>query len=574
MTRLYWFSGFLLLLSWLLPLHVPPWVSWHSEMAAAAALLLPCLAVAWAPRGLGTRATILVPTSALLPVVIAAVALVQTLEGTIAYWGSFWTILFYAALTVAAACAGYADASASQDPPRRATFSQDAQGGALVVLAQMLLVASLAQIFIVFTQTFQIWDSNEWIARTGYLTRGSGNVAQPNQAALVFVMGAASASYLSQRQRLGLGVSLLLMGTFALGVSVTGSRAGALAFCGLVGWWMLFATRLRGLRWSASVSLGLVAWLAVTFLSWPFVIARYLYLDGSVDISVTSSGRTEMWRQFLHAAGLHPWAGWGVLQVAKAQTAIADAYPSVMSSTFSHNVLLDVALWAGIPAAGAFAVACIAWVVRRVQSVRSADSPEAWYCVALLMLLAIQSMTEFPYAYAYFLFPVFFALGALDATLGLRRGFALDLWWVRAFLVAAVAVGAWSVAEYIDIEEDFRVARFEALNVGKVPVAYEAPKVVLLTQLGALLNATRTDPKPGMLPADIEMLKNVSQLYPWAPTKFRYLTALALNGQMDEARRQLQIVRVMHGRDAYVAVQQRLIEMADSYPVLKELAAP
>ncbi|WP_413857737.1 Wzy polymerase domain-containing protein [Candidatus Aalborgicola defluviihabitans] len=42
----------------------------------------------------------------------------------------------------------------------------------------------------------------------------------------------------------------------------------------------------------------------------------------------------------------------------------------------------------------------------------------SWYCLAVVVPVAVHSMVEFPFAYAYFLVPVMFALGALDGHLG------------------------------------------------------------------------------------------------------------------------------------------------------------
>jgi hypothetical protein len=132
----------------------------------------------------------------------------------------------------------------------------------------------------------------------------------------------------------------------------------------------------------------------------------------------------------------------------------------------------------------------------------------------------------------------------------------------------------WSVVEYVRIEEDFRVARFEALRVGRTPTAYEVPQTHVLTQLDALLRATRVKPRPAMPPEDLALLRDVAMLYPWGATNFRYATALALNGQVDEAVRQLQVLRALQGQKSFDRLMQVLDEMAAEYPQLKQLRQP
>ena len=570
MLCLYLVSASLLLLSLLLPLHVPPWVSWHNELAAAGALLLPCTIALFFLRSGARVRKVLLPIPAMPAVLLASIALLQVCSGTIAYWGSFWTIAFYCTIGMIAASVGYAAITAEAQKSRERHEEYYSTSVALTVLAGVFLSGGIVQVFLVLSQTLGLWENSDWIARTVYQTRGSGNLAQPNHAALLFVMSAASALYLQRGDRIGVGLTVALLIFICAGLSITESRSGLFAFSGLMAWWAYAHARPLGLLLSISMMSAAILTLTILYIAWPTAISMFWIVDKANDINLTTSGRIEMWRQLFQAALQHPWLGWGVMQVAQAQNTVAHRYEAVMATTFSHNLLMDISLWAGIPVASATLLAMCTWSVRRFSIVQSQHD---WYCMSLILAMAIQSFTEFPYAYAYFLFPLFFALGALDASLGLVRGFVIDYRWGIVIFLATLAGWVWASMEYIEVEEDFRVARFEALRIGKVPAAYEQPQIILLTQLEALLTGTRIRPAPGMSHQDIQLLKRVAMLYPWAPTKFRYLAALALNGQLDEARRQLTIVRIMHGEAAYTAVEQRLVEMSEDYPVLKELRA-
>jgi hypothetical protein len=566
MTAAYWLPLGVLLLAWLQPLHVPPWVSWHNELLGAAALLSLCgVALFESRRRAGER--IWLPLCALPPLLLVAVALAQFLGGVIAYAGSFWVIAFYAVTATMAAALGYA-ALESAGESRRQPDGSLATNGALASFAMSILAVGLVQLLVVCAQTLGLWDGSDWIARSAYQTRGTGNLAQPNQAALVFVMAIASTLHLgrSGRARAMVPAALVLL---AAGLATTQSRSGLAGFCLLAAWWAYdSSSRDRRTRVAAAAMACLALW--AMFALWPHLVAAF-WFEPSDEMNLTTSGRIVIWRQLLDAVTVHPWRGWGVLQVAEAQNAVADSYRLVMASTYSHNLWLDLVLWAGIPAAGVLLVMSCIWIARRV---RRWYPPDAWYCIALALPAALQSMTEFPYAYTYFLLPFFFVLGALDASLGIRRGFAVGRRAAIGLLALLTAGAAWAVAEYTMIEDGFRVVRFEALRVGKVPQGYENPPVILLTQLGALLDGTRIQPSPSMAPRDIETLRNVAMLYPWAPAKFRYLVALELNGQPDEARRQLRVIRVMHGEAAYKGALERLGEMSATYPALKGLSAP
>lgn len=553
-------AGLLLLLAWMLPLHVLPWMSWHNEAAATAAVLVGCV-FALQRRGPASE-PVQVPSLAALPLLVAALALVQFLEGRIAHAGSAWTVASYAGLAIAAGTAGRAAGRSN------AAYHAQAATAPADVLAWVVLLGASLQVLVVFGQTFGLWPGAEWVARISYETRGGGNLGQPNQAGLLFVMGIAAALYLRQTGRMGAPVATALLVLLCAGLATVQSRSAMLGLLAVLGWHLLRRRELPragSAAWLAGVAIVALAF----FMAWPPLAAAFWFLGDGAGVNVTTSGRIAMWSQLLQAVALRPWLGWGVVQVAEAQNAVAHAYPEVMAATFSHNVLLDLALWLGLPAAGLCAWMVLAWSWPRL---RAARSPAAVFCVALVLPMAIQSLTEFPYAYAYFIVPAFFALGLLDAwtapaaRLRLSRRLALPL------VGAALALHLWAAVEYTRIEEDFRVARFEALNMGTTPSDYAAPRVMILTQLGALLHATRMKPRPGMTEDELELLESVAMLYPWGAPNFNYLTALALNGRVAEAKRQLEVLRALHGAKIHDALVARLEEMAVEHPALKQLS--
>lgn len=556
MRHIYWIPGGLLLLSWLSPLHVMPWLSWHNEVLAAFAVMAGCAGALFAARRLPAAGQVLVPTLALLPLLVLAVALLQFLAGRIYFTGSLLVIAAYALLAAAAATAGHAAAA------RGSTRALDA-------LAGVMLAAALLQWLVAGSQVFALWSGADWVTRISYLTRAGGNLAQPNHAAALFLLGLCGAAWLRSTAQAGKAVTALVFVLLASGLAMTQSRSGLLALGALTLGVLLRREALGGRR-TALAALGYLALVLLLYRAWP-EFATWYWKQPADAVNYTTSGRLEMWAQLLQALQMRPWFGWGVMQVAQAQNAVADRFDLVLTASYSHNVLLDIALWAGLPALGLLLWAVAAWLLPRLRQARSA---QACFCIAPALVLLVQSMFEFPYAYLYFLVPAFFALGALDAVVGRGAGLRLPRGAAAALLAVFTGMYAWAAVEYVAIEEDFRVARFEALRVGATPVQYEPPKVVLLTQLGAMLHATRLQPRPGMPAAELAQLEAVALFYPWGNTSFRHLTALALNGRMDEARRQLQALRALHGAKTHEAILQSLDELAQQHPVLRQLLAP
>ena len=168
-----------------------------------------------------------------------------------------------------------------------------------------------------------------------------------------------------------------------------------------------------------------------------------------------------------------------------------------------------------------------------------------------------------------------FLLGVLEGTLTPNRFVRVGYWPAASGVFLITATMAWSVVEYIAIEEDFRTVRFEAMRMGRTPSGYERPRIILLNQLGALLDGARTVPAPKMSPQRIDLARKLALRFPWPPLQSRYALSLALNGKPEEAIRQLKVMRAMHGEENYERTKVNWSELAATrYPQLKTMTIP
>jgi hypothetical protein len=143
------------------------------------------------------------------------------------------------------------------------------------------------------------------------------------------------------------------------------------------------------------------------------------------------------------------------------------------------------------------------------------------------------------------------------------------------FLAFVAVIGFATAIEYLRVEEDFRVARFEAIRLGKTPESYERPRIHLLTQLNALLAGARIQPHPRMADEEIELARKVALRFPWPATQNRYALALALNGNSAEALRQLQVIRTLHGVETYQHIKENWAALTkERHPALAEIKLP
>ena len=169
-----------------------------------------------------------------------------------------------------------------------------------------------------------------------------------------------------------------------------------------------------------------------------------------------------------------PWFGYGWNQTAAAQIAVAGAHPGDMTFTYAHNIVLDLLLWNGLPLGILITLACGYWFVTRMLRARNV---EAVYAMAALLPFAMHSMVEFPFAYAYFLITAGLLIGIVEASTARRPPITVSTRWLWPVLAVWAGVGSVIAFEYFQVEEDFRIVRFENLRIGTTPSSYEVPEI-------------------------------------------------------------------------------------------------
>ena len=566
-------TAILLLLAWLMPLHFLPWMSWHTEVIVFFAVFL----YAW------TSLLQLLPDKRpgqlklpylVLPfLMLAFVAVAQAVTGVMTFEGDAFVWVCYSVMSILCLAFGFASNKQTQtQTPATVLRAGSAGDSALTLFACTLILGAFASVVVALLQVLELWQHSAWINLMPNLRRPGGNLAQPNHLATLVLMGIASLVFVYESGKLQKTASILILLTLCIGLAITESRTGVLSMLLLSCWYGVNKNKIAGRVSLGLVFLTVVGYL-VFFLAWPSIL---IFIQQSSDVNAVvntrAGSRLVVWPQLLEAVTLRPLWGWGLGEVARAHNSVAHHYWLSEPFSYAHNILLDLALGVGVPLTAVLVLLVGVWSWRRVRQV--AQMP-TWYCVAVVLPLAIHSMLEFPFAYAHLLAPALFAVGALEGRLKPESGFAISRRFAAILLFVTSSLAGWSVIEYLEIEEDFRVARFEAMSIGQKPSDYVAPKVILLTQLGALITATRIGPKPGMSSDELDIFKKTALRYPWSATQNRYALSLALNGHRDEAVRQLKVIRAIHGEKVYLSIKNHWIELGDTqFPQLKRIPFP
>lgn len=471
-----------LALAWLLPNHVPPWTAFHSDLWAA--VVLGCVGLAVA----GLRIRVPSFPGALGISLIGCVILVaaQSKLGLIQHYGQAWVWIAYLFGAAMAYLVGVAWGGANFREPADLIF------GAFIV-------AGLVSVGLALHQWFELPSIGPWIMQP-LGPRMHANLGQANQLGTLLVVALVGLAWNVHFRRIGTWLAVPAGLFLVLGVVLTASRTAWLNQCALLILAVCFRSRAGSRPWVLPTLLALLLTSAGLALR-PSVDAWGGYEGPSaVERGSTSDARLNIWHQMAAAIQMRPWTGWGAGQVYEAQMATID-HPNVFDVgallSSAHNLILDLALWFGVPVAIVLALVVARWLLDVTRSVRD---PAQVLVMAALMVLAIHSMLELPLHYAYFLLPFFLLAGALHASCRVARGGALAGWALAMGLSASLGMLAVTARDYLRVEASMYGLRFEA---ARVPSAYSAepPDVWVLGQWRDFIVLSRRNP---FAPATLE----------------------------------------------------------------------
>jgi hypothetical protein len=369
-------------------------------------------------------------------------------------------------------------------------------------------------------------------------TRPYANLIQPNQLATLVVLGLVAAAFLYERARCGALTVLLVAVTLGFGLAMTESRAGLLEVL-VVGCVLVAKHQALGLRLKPKKVLFGVGLIALQPLVWEAVRGSSVRATNGRDVVelVTIGVRRIHWESMLDAIWRRPWTGYGWSQVGAAQFAVApDHAASGETLGQSHNLVLDLLVWNGLPIGLALTVGLIWWFGGALRGARDSTTVLAF---ASVVAVFVHAMLEYPLHYAYFLLPVGVLMGAVSSGAMPSAAWVMPRWVAPFLLALASGITVVIANEYFKLEEEVRRWRFQQARVGMTAAPQQHSEVVLLTQLDSFLNFARTPEREGMSGAELDRMAAVVYRFPSKENALRYAAALAINSRPEEARQVL-----------------------------------
>ena len=541
-------------LSWLLPNHYPPWVSAGQE---GLALLLLFAAALFARR------PVALPGLWVAAVGVAACSVVlQWGTGRVTFGGDVLMVLLYLAAFVLSIALG----STLDDKPSGTSLS------ALETVALGCLLSAIVSVGIALAQWTGSVSLGIWGADLPRGARPFANVAQPNHLSTLAFMGLCSLALLRETARVGATGFWLGATFFVAGMVMSVSRTGWLQVGAMVLLALVFQRRTASRLRAAHIG-AIAALYAVGTLAWPWLNDVLLLSGGrGVTQQIEGGARGPLWLALLDAVTREPWWGYGWQQVAAAQQAVALDHPPVQRHfEHSHNIVLDLLLWAGIPVGGLIAALCATALFKQARALR--DARALWLFAAVLGVV-LHGMLELPLEYAYFLLPLGLCIGAMAAlqpTGGLLLRVPVAALRLSGALLMALLL--WVGTEYLQAEQAHRTLRLESARIGVSGIQTPPPQLRLLTQLDAFLRFAQTEAREGMTREEVAWMGQVSERFAYPQAMLRYALAAGLNGQPERAALTLArlcrihpIERCREARQSWAALQGKFTVLRDQPP--------
>ncbi|KVO99097.1 polymerase [Burkholderia ubonensis] len=548
--------------------HTYPIPTFYSEFSALALYLLLGASVILLVRTSRPATPFAAPAAFAAPLGFAAVLVAQVALMPLRVPSMNWLAVGYLGAALVAMQAGYVLAREQlAEAAARIMAGALLIGGVFAVFCQVVQLFRLESVLSPFVVVYNIA-----VERRPY-----GNMAQANHLATYIAFALAGALYLVQTRRLAVWAWLMLSVVLSGGLALTVSRGPWLQVAVMVvaGFWMA-RVESRG-KPGAPANVRARAWLMPVLLAAVFVAVngavRWANLHYHLNLAVSAAERMRdagqiaprlaLWKYGLAMFREHPLLGVGWGEFPSHQFALARALGGVEIANNSHDIFIDLLAKSGLLGLGVLVVTLVLWFVR---ALRAPQTSTRVFGFALVGVLLMHALVEYPQQYMFFLLPVMFVIGLLEAKplriLPGRAAFALFALLTFGGLLAALPV----LRDY---------QRAEVLYYGTDPAAqYRDAPSLLFGAWGDYGAATLLTLSRDALPAKLAAHERAIALLPGETVLRRYAVLQALDGRDADA---LDTVARLHvfAKELKDWPQQlaALYKLCDEQPSLKAFRA-
>ncbi|MCM2491091.1 polymerase [Burkholderia glumae] len=543
--------------------HTYPIPTFYSEFTAFGLYALLGVLVVLLARGERAVRPFAAPLAWGAPLAFGAVLVVQTLVLPLSQPSMNWLALGYLLASLVAMQSGYVLGRVlSVEAVARMMAGALIVGGVFAVGCQVVQLLHLESTFSPFVVSYGVLADR----------RPYGNMAQANHLATYIAFALASTLYLAQARRLPAWGWLPLSIVLSAGLAFTVSRGPWLQVAVMVAaglWTALAAARRgqgRGAAWLYPLALAVVFVAVNVAVRWAN-LHYHLGLAESAAERMRDAGqiapRLALWKYGLTMFREHPWLGVGWGEFPLHQFELVRALGGVEIANNSHDIFIDLLAKSGLLGLGALLVTLLLWFVRVL---RVPHTGERLYGLALLGVLLMHALVEYPQQYTFFTLPAMFVIGLLE-TRALRA-----LPGRLAYAVFAIVSVAALLALY-PVLRDYQ--RAEVLYYGTNPAEqYRAAPAFLFGAWGEYGAATLMPISREGLPAKLAAHQRAIALLPGETVLRRYAVLQALDGRDGDALDTVARLRIfaeeLHDWPAQLAALYKLVDAQPTLGAFKQ----
>ncbi|MBC6904437.1 hypothetical protein DWB84_03015 [Saccharophagus sp. K07] len=524
MRMLYIVSGSVMILAWVIPDHYLPWRAFYNEFFSFLAFLF-----LWGSQ-IANRKYI----SCFVFVGIIVLAFIFIQYGLGIYF--FRSDAVMAGIYIGSALLAYQLGLSLK------------RNSEIFWLAVVLAVGGGINALIGIAQWLQV-ESFWTIPQSG--GRSEGNLGQANNYATLLVWALVANIYLFLNRATSFAFFLFLGFLLIAGILVSESRTPIVQLCFVFVWLFWGCRGFVSIDERIKASVPIVIY-GVAYLFYPMLDAVWNFSDPEGVRLVTGSygKRVAIWLSLAPAVLNSPPLGYGVGQVSVAQFSYLNEFAETVEMVeHSHNLIIDMVVWFGPVLGGGLALFILIWIARRYFQRISGNE---WFLLAIIAVVLIHSMLEYPIEYAYFLLPVAFVLGLADRNKVKLAEIAVGRFFYSGTLLVLMIVGAGVIwREYRVLEEDHRLMRGQNFGLpidGKINLSQS---VAVIDGEREYIQFARKKAHADMSETDLLWMKMVVYRYPFPVLIYRYSVALALNNREAEGYLELQKIKHLYGETLY-----------------------
>jgi O-antigen ligase len=525
------------LVPFLSPHHYPPIATFYNEWIAALLGLAASLFLLRKPAD-----EFVFPLIVIVPLGLILLLGVQIVVGKALYWQNHYLIMLYLGLAALMMILG-------ANLKHRIALNH-----IVPVLAWAIIAGGIASMAIVVLAKLGLAEQEPW----SFFIRDypGSHIAQINHLGNYLALGLASVIYLFLSDHLKRPSTVIFGMFFILGLVYTGQRMAVLYIfvLAILGWLLALAGNQQVMRSKAKHLL----WLIPMYLVAEQLVPILSFLEASstpMDRVAATIGKESVrltylqqaWQLFLQYPIMG--AGWG--QFGWHNLNVTEQYPNQTGLTrHSHNIVFQLLAELGILGTAFLLIGVIGWVVKQRHG---EFTPERWWLLALLSVLGIHSLLEYPLWYTYFLM-----IAALLLGLGEQSLFKKRLQLTPVMFAGVLVFGAWTLGGLLQ-----HYAKLESTMMAFQSKQVEDSEITgILDELNKLRQSSPLTPfadniiirilpnHPQLLADKLTINNKVVRFWPGKSETFTHASLLVMNNQ----------------KDAGVEMMQRAMKQFPHYP--------